>query len=388
MESHYKILHTTCHTEWGGLEKRIFNESLWMKKNGQKIIIAAPPDTPLFSKAKSHGFKVYGINFKRFSTIKDYKFLNRIFYNERPDIVNTHGSADSKLALTAADSAGVPCKILSHHFNADLNNSWLDRRVFKKTSDYIFTNSAYTTDYFKNKFKTIDRKIFTIPTGIVPPETLLDKEEAKDNLAKKLGLESRVGFLGIVGNVTKSIDIFKFIKAFQKIAPRLPDHHLVVAATGKKKDILSARTLIQTTTPGNKVHFLDAKDRSWSFLRALDCQITPVKNSKIVLIEEARQDILKAMYCFCPVITATSNEISDLLQNGKTGLAFKLEHAETLADSLFHILNHEKQTRKRIIAAREMVEKKHTIDTSGKYILKLLRLFQIKSDGPERDIRS
>ncbi len=61
---HYNIIHTTCHIQWGGLEKRIFNESLWMRDRGHSVTIIAPDDTPLIKKAKEHNLKVYGLQFK------------------------------------------------------------------------------------------------------------------------------------------------------------------------------------------------------------------------------------------------------------------------------------------------------------------------------------
>jgi hypothetical protein len=76
MQSHYKILQTTCHTQWGGLEKRIFNESVWMAQKGHTIIIVAPAKTPLFNKAKEYGFKTFAVEFKRIGMIKDYKFFS------------------------------------------------------------------------------------------------------------------------------------------------------------------------------------------------------------------------------------------------------------------------------------------------------------------------
>ena len=155
MRSLYKILHTTCHTQWGSLEKRIFNESVWMEKKEHKIIIVAPKDTPLFLKAKEHGFKVYGIEFKRFSMIKDYKLLKNIFYNEKPDIINTHGNKDSKLALFAAKKTRVPLRILSRHISAHVRNSWYNRIIYKKLCHYVFTTTDHTTKYLQKVFKLI-----------------------------------------------------------------------------------------------------------------------------------------------------------------------------------------------------------------------------------------
>ncbi len=66
MRTHYKIIHTSCHDQWGSLEQRVFNESVWMKQNEHEIIIIAPKNSPLFIKAKEHKFKVYAIDFKYF----------------------------------------------------------------------------------------------------------------------------------------------------------------------------------------------------------------------------------------------------------------------------------------------------------------------------------
>ncbi len=96
MRAIYKIIHTTCHTGWGGLEKRIFNESVWMSNQDHQIIIVVPKNTPLFDRAKSHGFRVYPGQFKRMGKLSDYGQLVRIFKNENPNILNSHGNADSK----------------------------------------------------------------------------------------------------------------------------------------------------------------------------------------------------------------------------------------------------------------------------------------------------
>jgi UDP-N-acetylglucosamine:LPS N-acetylglucosamine transferase len=149
-----------------------------MEKNGHQIIIAAPKDTPLFLKAKESGFKVYGIEFKRLSIIKDYKLLKHIFNDEKPDIINTHGNKDSKLALFAATRARVPLRILSRHISAHVKNSWYNRMVYKKLCHYIFTTADYTTRILMTRM-TLPIKSYrhysmntSQKNGLKPPVTL------------------------------------------------------------------------------------------------------------------------------------------------------------------------------------------------------------------------
>jgi hypothetical protein len=172
MNSHYKIIHTTCHTQWGGLEKRIFNEAVWMRNNGHDIIVAAPRNTLLLHKSRQNGFRTYEVAFKKSEMISDYRFLRRVFANEQPDIVKTHGNEDSRIALLAAYQKKIGCRILSRHISAHVRDSWHNRLIYKKYATHIFTTADYTTRHLKNVFKLNDRQVFSMPSGILPPDTL------------------------------------------------------------------------------------------------------------------------------------------------------------------------------------------------------------------------
>jgi len=172
-------MHTTCHNQWGSSEKRIFNESIWMEKNGHKIIIVAPKDTPLFLKAKEHGLKVYDLEFKRLSIIRDYKFLKHLLHNEKPDVITAHGTRDARIALYAAQKNRVPLRILSQQNSTKIRNSWLNRVIYKKLSHYIFTTDDGTKNHLKKVFKLNGMQIFSIPDGIIEPEPLPGKSEAQ-----------------------------------------------------------------------------------------------------------------------------------------------------------------------------------------------------------------
>ncbi|NOX33289.1 MAG: glycosyltransferase family 4 protein [Deltaproteobacteria bacterium] len=380
MRSLYKILHTTCHTQWGGLEKRIFNESVWMEKNGHKIIIAAPTDTPLFLKAKNYGFRVYGVEFKRLSTIKDYNFLKHLFLNERPDIVNTHGNKDSKLALFAAKKTNVPLRILSRHISAHVKNSWYNRMVYKKLCHYIFTTADYTTKHLKKVFKLKDMQIFSMPSGITEPEVLLEKDQARKALATELGLDPGTKFLGFVGRVSKDKGVSTLLKAFEKIRSRLLPCHVVIVGDGTDEYISFLKNLAQNLHIDNYIHFTGFKENVWSCYRAFDCKILPSIDIKGIPFEGVPQALLEAMFCECPVIGAKTGGIVDIIDHEKTGLLFKPSDTSDLADKILQTLQNKDATEKRIKKARDHVKKHHTIDAMGRDIIRIYRLHQVKLD--------
>lgn len=380
MKSLYKILHTTCHTGWGGLEKRIFNESLWMKKNGHQIVIAAPGDSPLFLKAKAHGFKVYPLEFRRLTIRKDYRQIKRILYNEKPWVINTHGNKDSKLALFAAKRAGVPLRILSRHISAHVRNSWYNRILYKKLCHYIFTTAGYTTRHLRSVFKLRDMTVFSMPSGIVPPKTLLDKNEARLMLAGQLGVDPDTRFIGFIGRVSADKGVSGLLDGYQKIKDNLPGYNVVIVGDGTQKYMDSLKQLAARLDISDAVHFPGFKDDVWPYYRALDCKVLPSKNVRGVPFEGVPQSLLEAMISECPVIGSKSGGIPDIIEDGKTGLLFHPDDTGELAEKLLLTLQHKESTLSRVEAARQKVEKAHTIDAMGRNIIRIYRLHQVKLD--------
>jgi len=377
MTSCYKIIHTTCHTQWGGLEKRIFNESLWMAQKGHTIIIVAPAKTPLFNKAKEYGFKTCAVEFKRIGMIKDYHFLKNLFINENPDIVNTHGNEDSQVGLLAACRAKIGCRILSRHISAHVNKSWYNKLLYQKLATYIFTTADYTTNHLTTVFKLTGKQIFSMPSGILLPGTLLSKDEARNNLTMELGLDPDTRFLGFVGRISPTKGIDTIIIAFQKIAKKIPGHNLVIIGDSTKEYIDSLWALADRMQIKERIHIMGPKDNVWPYYRAFDCKILASRSKGGIPFEGIPQAILEAMYCSCPVIGSKSGGIPDIIEHDKTGLLFDSEDPDTLADMIFQLLNEENDTLKRAQKAFEMVKKLHTIDVMGRNILRIYKLHQL-----------
>lgn len=378
MKSHDKIIHTTCNTHWTDLEKRIFSESLWMEQNGHKIIIVAPKNTPLFLKAKQHGFKVYGIEFRRLSTIKDYNLLKNIFYNEKPDVVNTHGDKDSGIALYAAKNEDVPLRILSRHTSTHVKNSWFNKITYKKLCHYIFTTADYTTKHLQKKFKINHMRIFSIPNGITLPDSLLDRDEARKALAAEIELDPKTRFIGFAGEISREKGVSTILRAFKNIRHKLSGYHVVIVGEGSKKYLDFLHNLAKDLQIENSVHFVGFKENIWPYYRGFDCKILPSKEINGIPFEGIPQSLLEAMYCSCPVIGSKSSGIMDMIEHEKTGLLFKTQDPFDLADKILQTLQDKTATKKRVETAHELVKNKHSIDTMGRNIIRIYRLHQIK----------
>jgi glycosyltransferase involved in cell wall biosynthesis len=376
-QTHYKIIHTTCHTQWGGLEKRIFNEAVWMRHHGHQVIMVAPRDSQLFSRAKKARFHVYPVSFSRMGFIRDYRSLVRIFQNELPDIVNTHGNSDSKVALPAAEKTKVPCRILSRHISAHVKNSWYNRRLYKQVCHYVFTTADYTTRHLQTLFNLKDTRVFSIPSGILPPDSLPSRESARRNLAETLGCPPDSRFLGFVGRLSEDKGVTTLVQAFKQVFNHIP-HHLVLVGSGPDEYRKRLEKMTRDLEIFSRTHFTGFTDNVWPVYRALDCKVLPSENINGIPFEGVPQALLEAMYCECPVIGSKTGGIQDIIQHEDTGLLFDPGDAVILGQQIEQTLSRKTDTLKRVDAAREKVKQFHTIDAMGQKILKIYHLLLIK----------
>jgi glycosyltransferase involved in cell wall biosynthesis len=377
MRSLYKIVHTTCQTGWGGLERRIFNESVWMENSGHKVVIVAPKGTPIFRRAQEHGFRVYDVSFKGLNKIKDHGRLKKIFRDEQPHILNTHGNADSKIALHAAKKSGVPCRILSRHINAHVRNTWYNKKIYKQLNHFIFTTADYTTQHLQKVFKLTDMEIFSMPTGIIEPETLMPKNRARKALAKELCLDPATRFLGFAGRVSRDKGVETILRAMKSIRSQIP-HHLAIVGETSPDYLAELKALAQSFNIRDRIHFIGFKENIWPYHRAFDCKILASKNKNDIPAKGVSQVLLEAMYSSCPVIGSKTGGITDIITHKKTGLLFDPQHPEKLADMIMETLENEAATLERVHQARNQVKKNHTIDTMGRNIIRIYRLHQVQ----------
>ena len=381
MKAVSKILHTTCHKGWGGLEKRILNESVWMEQHGYKIILVVPKDTPLYQKAKKNGLKVYGINFKFMSALQNYNQLLRIIYNEQPDAVNTHGNKDAKIALLAAKRSGVPLRILSRHISAPVHNTWLNRLLYRKWPHYIFTTAGYTSRHLKSVFKLSDMQVFSMPSGIIEPESLPEPQDARLQMTKEQCLSPETRFIGFVGRVGTDKGVGKLVEAFGQVKEKLPGHCLLIVGDGHPVYLEELRQLADQSGLGKRIFFTGFRENIWPCYRALDCCVLPSQNIQGVPFEGVPQSLLEAMYAGCPVIGSNSGGITDIIEDQVTGLLFNPDSPSEIAARLLETLSNKELTAQRVQEAKDRVDHHHTINAMGQAITRIYSLHQVRLEN-------
>lgn len=359
-----RILHTESHCQWGGQERRVFSESQWMCRKGHHIIILTPKGTPLWENANKEGWETCHVSFDRLRMAGDCFRVRGFLRKIRPDVLNTHGNTDSKVALTAAMGLNIPCVIRSRHSTPAVRNSWYNRLLYGKLSHHVFTTANCISAQLVRDLGIPGERVLTLPSGISPRPGLPDHKDARDMLIKSLGLGSGTRFVSFVGRLSDEKGLPCLTDAFAGIRDTIPDYHLIIVGDGDMLPTL--RKQVREHQLGDRVHFLGYRDNPWPYFRASDCHVLASPE-----YEGVPQVILQAMFAGCPVVATNAGGIPDIVVHGKTGLLVPPEDPGQLGMAILQTLGNAASSERQTERAFEYVLANHTLDVMGEKILRV-----------------
>ena len=358
------IFHSVSNNQWGGQERRVFNECRWMEARGYAIALATPADTPLNRKGREAGWQVWDMDFCNASMVNDFLALRRILKTHRPRVFNTHGNMDAKVGMLAARGLDLPCVILSRHITPAVRNTWFNRLIYR-SPHYVFTTADCTTAQLVRDLGVPSTQAFTVSSGIVPPSVLPGHEDARQALARNhcKGEDSR--FIGYMGRLDPAKGMTDIIRAFGQISGQFPRHHLVLV--GGSDDTRSVHELIGQLGLEDRVILPGFTDAPYAYYRAFDCKILASRDN-----EGIAQSILEAMYAGCPVIGTRVGGIPDVIEDGVTGLLVPPRDPQAIARALVTTLEDKEATQLRRDQAHDYIARHHTLEAMGQKILALM----------------
>ena len=368
MQRPLTILHTEASDGWGGQEIRILTESEWFRKHGHTVVIATPSTGSLFLRAPQVGFHCIPIQFEKKTQLSDFFRIKKVIQSLKPDVVGTHSTVDSRVALLAAASCKTPCRIRYRHVSTPVTPHCLNKLLYRHACHGVIGTSASIVHDLIQRLEIEPTCVQSIPTGIDWPAALPEKNTARLALCQELGLPSEGRFIGQMSVLRSWKGTRILFQAFGHLALAHPSLHLVIIGNGPEKEALAE---LRTAHPhGNRIHLIGHRDDPWPYLRALDTAVlASTKNEGIP------QAGLKALFAQCPLVGTQVGGIPEIIIEGKTGLLVPPENPSALAAAIERLLSDPTLAAHLAQEARPFVEKKHSIETMGIAVLAFFNSF-------------
>ena len=346
---------------WGGGEKWQQDVIADLTQQAYKPIFISSRSSPLALHLADMGISGYKKRIAKMSFLNPVKILSlaRVFKREDVGILVTSVSDDMKTASLAAKLAGVPSIIYRRGIAIPVNNSPINRYIFRRVLTGIIANSRETkrTILANNPALVPEDKIKVVYNGIqlerfrsdIKPMFVPPEGEIILGCAGRLSLEKGHTFL---------LDMMVHLKESPLKC------RLLLAGEGKQSNILQSRAV--SLGVDHLVEFLGFVDNMPAFYNSIDIFLLPSKYEGFGYV------LIEAMASRIPVVAFDVKSSQEIVEHGKTGYLVAPREVRDMADRVLELAGDQALRTKMGKHGRARVEKHFSFEQNQQEIIDLL----------------
>jgi glycosyltransferase involved in cell wall biosynthesis len=345
-----RLLHTESSSGWGGQEIRILKEAEGMRQRGHEVILAVAKGGGLVAKARSQGFLVYELPFKRKRALCTLLKLMSIVRKHSIDIVNTHSSLDAWLGGIAARLTRRKI-VRTRHLSTAIRKGLNSRLLYKGLADFVVTTSSAVIPVICKQARLPPRLCRSIATGADISQLSVCSEEIK-KIRQELRLHPEDCLVGTACFVRSWKGIKDFMKAAE-ILKKEKNLKWIIVGGGHVNDY---KALAAEMNLGGVLTFTGHLEFPYAAIAAMDV---------FALLSTAHEGVsqasLQAAYLKRPLITTTTGGLPEVCLDGVTGLHVPPFAPEQVAEAVLKLKNDPLLRQQMGQAAHERVLEKFTL---------------------------
>lgn len=300
--------------------------------------------------------------------------LKHVIVELRPDVAHVQYMTPGALAIIAVRLAGVPRIFATVHqpYSAWHNRLW---KVMLRSSALLCDHFISVSQNAESSWFGVSRnfsdfegkalpKHFTIHNAVDVSlvETLIQSEDAQ-TMKKQVAASGHFVF-GYIGRLSheKGVDIL--FDAFAMLADRHAGLQLLIVGEGPEKASIEARYCSMPWW--DNVMFVGKQSwmRAMQYLAAMDAVVVPSR------FEGFGLSAVEAMAAFLPVVASDAGGLSEIIENGKSGLLFESGSVPGLFSAMERLFL-DTETRRRLCLDARRRASDFDVELFNKKILKL-----------------
>jgi len=320
-----RILHTESSLGWGGQEIRVLTEARGVARRGHHVAIGAPPESRIYSAAPDYGVERVALPIAR-KSLRGLTALRWHLAATPYDVVNTHSSTDSWLAAVARRTLGGRGAIVrTRHISAPVPRNAATRWLYRQAAHIVTTGERLKRQVIQEAGVEASR-VTSIATGID-----LDHFRPGDRAAARgsVALPIEAPIVGIVATLRSWKGHAYLLEAVAALERK--DTQLAIVGDGPQREALHAKVRELGLEP--RTHFAGNREDVVPWLQAFDVFCLPSYAN-----EGVPQALMQAMACALPVVTTYVGSITELVEDGRTGLVVPPKDSLALRGALEALL--------------------------------------------------
>ncbi|NLP41421.1 MAG: glycosyltransferase family 4 protein, partial [Veillonellaceae bacterium] len=210
--------------EWGGIEQHVKDVASGLVRNGHKVTVVCR-DFEMYKKAYSEVCPVKTLPIKSAIDPVTVCGLAKLLKETQADIIHTHTSRDSWLALFATWLAGRGKVVTTRHVPLIAKQDFIHTWYFNQLAGIICVS-----EFVKNKFFGTNPKINTSNVRVIYPGIKIN-ENAKITrrlIKDKFNINDGTFLIGFVGRVTMEKGLDDLIEAVALLKEKVTNFRVVI----------------------------------------------------------------------------------------------------------------------------------------------------------------
>jgi len=347
---------------WGGGEKWNLDVMADLSAQGKDAMYISSSSSPLANRLNDLGINGHELRINRLKflyPLKVFKYA-RIFKKENVGVLITNVSADMKTASVAARLAGVPKIIYRRGSAIPVENTRINRYIFRRILDVIIANSEETK-----------RTILARNDSLVPGDKIrvihntIHVSRFHSGIQPLYKAEPGILVLGSAGRMSVEKGHQSLLEVMVHLKEKQIPCKLLLAGTGKLSESLKSEA--KNLGVEQLVDFLGFVEDMPAFYNSLDVFLLPSQYEGFGYV------LIEAMASRKPVIAFDVRSTSEIVEDGRTGYLVPGGQVHEMALKVIE-LNREESLRKSMgEKGRARVEDHFSFERNRELITDLLQ---------------
>ena len=300
------VLFTESSRNFGGQERRLLREALWLLEAGHRVRIATPPEGILYGRARNAGIPVDAVPMRGAAEPRSISAVFRILRRHRIGVLYSHSGKDSWIGGIAGRLAGVPL-VRSRELLTPVRHAFaynlLPRKVLACSSAvrrHLLDCGVDGKKVFVH-YPPVDTAAFH---GVSP--------EAREAVRRELGLDGKYPVVTCAGEFRAEKRQVDLVHAMRDIRLEFPDALLLLA--GRDSGVTGVRSAAEAAGVSGGVRFLGEREDLPAILANTDVYAFPSS------IEPFGMGPVEAMAAGVPVVATSVGGLTEIVTDGVNGL--------------------------------------------------------------------
>ncbi|MCX5685849.1 MAG: glycosyltransferase family 4 protein [Candidatus Omnitrophica bacterium] len=357
-----RVLQVTTHLNIGGISKYIVSLSGALKEKGVDTVVASSGGN-MEKELRERGIphKTLDMDTKFEFGPKVFKsafMLTKIIRKEKVDVIHAHSRVSQVASSLASMMSGSPLVTTCHgYFKKRL------RGIFDTWGKKVIAISDAVRTHLEEDLGVKDNRIAVIYNGVD-----IDRFSKKYSHDETLAIKKSIGLkdapaIGTIGRLSPVKGQIFFIQAMAKVAMKRPDAQAIIVGDGGEED--SLKKMVRSLDLEESIRFIKSDPDTHKYLSVMDVFVFPSVKEGLGLA------LLEAMAQGLPCVASNIGGISNVIEDGSTGILVPVGDAQAIADSITILLGDAGLRARLGERARALVGERFSIDSMTGKIVKL-----------------